>query len=283
MRSRIVGFTRLTLAAFCLSLMVGAPNGYSAPYKTPESDVDPEIFRVDEKEFLGVKLKSGAGFIDQEGKSFSFADLGEKPFILVMAYYTCDGSCSIFNAELADALEKVNQLSRVKAGEDFSIVTLSFDKNDTPASARRFISEFELPDSLKSAWKVGVFADKEMIEPFTKSLGYKFFWSPADKMFMHPSAYYFISPEKRVIRILHDPAEEPKDMELAILDTKFSRMKPAEIVSIAVSLCYSYNYKEGKYGLNYPLFIALGSLFTGIGAFAFAARKAKNSKQNKIQ
>ena len=283
MRSRIVGFTRLTLAAFCLLLLAGAPNGYSAPYKTPESDVDPEIFRVDEKEFLGVKLKSGAGFIDQEGKSFSFTDLGEKPFILVLAYYTCDGSCSIFNAELADALEKVNQLSRVKAGEDFSIVTLSFDKNDTPASARRFISEFELPDSLKSAWKVGVFADKEMIEPFTKSLGYKFFWSPADKMFMHPSAYYFISPEKRVIRILHDPAEEPKDMELAILDTKFSRMKPAEIVSIAVSLCYSYNYKEGKYGLNYPLFIALGSLFTGIGAFAFAARKAKNSKQNKIQ
>ena len=283
MRSRIVGFTRLTLATFCLFLMVGTQIGYSAPYKTPESDIDPEIFRVDEKEFLGVKLKSGAGFIDQEGKSFSFTDLGEKPFILVMAYYTCDGSCSTFNAELADALEKVNQLSRVKAGEDFSIVTLSFDKNDTPASARRFISEFELPDSLKSAWKVGVFADKEMIKPFTKSLGYKFFWSPADKMFMHPSAYYFISPEKRVIRILHDPAEEPKDMELAILDTKFSRMKPAEIVSIAVSLCYSYNYKEGKYGLNYPLFIALGSLFTGIGAFAFAARKAKNSNQNKIQ
>ena len=283
MRSRIADFARLALVVFCLSLSIGVSSGYTAPYKTPESDIDPEIFRVDEEKFLGVKLKSEAGFIDHEGKSFTFADLGEKPFILVLAYYTCDGSCSIFNAELAEALEKVNQLSRVKAGEDFSIVTLSFDKNDTPASAQHFISEFKLPDSLKSAWKVGVFADKEMIEPFAKSLGYKFFWSPADKMFMHPSAYYFVSPEKRVVRILHDPAEEPKDMELAILDTKFSRMRPAEIVSIAVSLCYSYNYKEGKYGLNYPLFIALGSLFTGIGAFAFAARKTRNNKRNTIQ
>ena len=59
-------------------------------------------------------------------------------------------------------------------------------------------------------------------------------------------------------RILHESLSDAGDMELAILDAKFGKIAPSEVLQLAVSLCYSYNYKEGKYGINYPLFFAFG-------------------------
>jgi protein SCO1/2 len=135
-----------------------------------------------------------------------------------------------------------------------------------------------LNDELSQGWTVATFADPTRIKHFADSLGYKFFWSPADRMFFHPNALFFVSPDGRVSRILHNAVSDARDMELAILDAKFSRMRPSEILNVAVSLCYSYNYKEGKYGLNYPLFIAVGSLVTGISAFAFAANVSRKKK-----
>ncbi len=41
-------------------------------------------------------------------------------------------------------------------------------------------------------------------------------------------------------------------------------IKVEDIKDLILIACYSYNYKEGKYSLNYPLFFGLGSLFLGI-------------------
>lgn len=265
------------LVAISFVLVATMATSALAGYILPESEINPDALKVDEKEFLGVKLGTGYRFIDQDGKEFGFGDFRDKPLILVLSYYTCDGFCPSFNTDLRNVLEKVEKSGKVSAGKDFSIITLSFDKNDDKESANQFISELYLPSPLLEAWTVGVFSNKEKIEAFTSSIGYKFFWSPADRMFFHPNAYFFISPEGRVVRILHGSVTDASDMELAILDTKFSRMKPAEIINMAISLCYSYNFKEGKYGLNYPLFIAIGSLFSGIGAFAYAAHVSRKN------
>ena len=63
-------------------------------------------------------------------------------------------------------------------------------------------------------------------------------------------------------------ANEAKDVELAVLEAKQGKFKPSEIINYAVSLCYSYNYKEGRYTYNIPLFVAVGSLTLGVTAFS---------------
>ncbi len=266
----------LLIIALLLLSGVDEANCTSLP---SDSQIDPELLRVDDKEYLGVKVTEGSVFIDSQGKEFTWKDLGDKPVILVLSYYTCDGFCPAFNTELRSVLERVQNLSRVKIGDDFAVLTLSFDGNDDPESAGMFREKLALPDELEKDWKVAVFKERDRIKSFTNKIGYKFFWSPPDRMFFHPNAFYFITPERRVSRILHNSLTDASDMELAILDAKFSRMKPTEIVNFAVSLCYSYNYKEGKYGLNYPLFIAFGSLFGGITAFAVAANVSRKKAE----
>src|SRR5208337_2311804 len=90
---------------------------------TPVSDIDPRLLYIDQNSVLGKKINPGTELIDDQGRGFRWESMLGKPFILVLSYYTCDGSCSVINQELARHLEGV---SAVKPGEDFRVVTVSF-------------------------------------------------------------------------------------------------------------------------------------------------------------
>jgi protein SCO1/2 len=258
-----------------------APSASHAAYRPTVSDIDPEILRMDESEFLGKKLNPKTVFIDDRGREFTLGTLRGKSHIMVLAYFTCDGACPAFNAELVELLKKVSALDRVKPGDDYRVITISFDANDNAMSAMHFRKMMELPEELNKNWVFATFKNPDEIKLFTSAIGYKFFWSNQDRMFYHPSAFLFLSPEGRIVRVVHNSNVEPKDMELAIIDTIFNKLRPSQVLTMAISLCYSYNYEEGKYGINYPVFIAFGSLFTGIGALAYGALRVKKRGKGK--
>ena len=276
------GKQRIVLLAFAL-VMIMAAQGNAQGFRPRDSDIDLAMFQIDEIKYLGAKLDQSYTFVRGDGKEYSLKDLAGKPLIMVLSYYTCDGFCPTFNGGLKTALEKVQSMQKVKIGKDFAVMTVSFDKNDNRQSTEMFEKSLGIPSDIKDSWYVATFKNQEDIAKLTSSLGYKFFWSPADKMFFHPNAYFFISPEGRVVRILQNSINEASDMELAILDAKFDKLKPSEISKLALSVCYSYSYKDGKYRLNYPMFISFGSLFTGVAAFLFAAniqrKKVKRGKE----
>lgn len=263
------------LAIVSVALWGLAPSVSDAAYRPTVSDIDPEILRMDESKFLGKKISDKTVFVDDRGRDFTLGDLRGRAAILVMAYFTCDGACPAFNAELVELLEGVTDLNRVKPGDDYRVVTISFDSDDDAMSAAHFRKMMEAPEQLDKNWVFATFKNPDEIKPFTSAIEYKFFWSNQDRMFFHPSAFLFLSPEGRIVRVVHSSNVEPKDMELAIIDTIFNKLRPSQILTMAISLCYSYNYKEGKYGINYPVFIAFGSLFTGIGAFAYGVFRIK--------
>ena len=93
--------------------------------RVPESYIDPSTFQIDEQKVLGVKVDKNLALIDESGQPFTLGDKLGKPLILVLSYYTCDGRCSIINADLRDRLEGVTD---IKMGEDFEVLTISFDK-----------------------------------------------------------------------------------------------------------------------------------------------------------
>ncbi|MBI4667387.1 MAG: SCO family protein [Nitrospinae bacterium] len=257
-----------------------AQNGF----RPPDSELDPEVLRVDESVYLGVKPARETALVLDDGREVTLGDFRGKPLILVLSYFTCDGFCPAFNADLQKVLEKVEALKNVKIGDDFTVLTVSFDKNDTKDSSAMFHRSMGMSGKIGDNWRMATFKDPADLAKITSGLGFKFFWSPADRMFFHPGVYYFMSPEGRVVRILQHSVAEPRDMELAIIESKFNKLAPSEAGNMVMSMCYSYNFKEGKYGLNYPLFISFGSLVTGVTAFLFAAnfqrKKAKRGKES---
>ena len=245
-------------AAFPAAAQYGGP--------VPVSDIDPAIFQIDETKFLGKKVISDLPLIDASGKEFTLSQKLDKPTVLVLSYFTCDGSCSIINQDLKAQLEDIKDL---RSGSDFNIVTLSFDKNDTTESLNTFKTGLKMTEEMEKGWTFGTFKNSDDIKPFTENIGFKFFWSPQDRAFFHPGAFMFLTPnEGRLARVLYALSTGSKDVKLAVLDAKGGKFRPSEIIDYAVSLCYSYNYKEGRYTYNIPMFVGAGSLTLGVTSFA---------------
>ena len=253
---------RMAASLALLTLAVGSVDVARAQYfRRPVSDVDPRIMMIDEKAVLGAKIDTETILVDHFGKEFRWGDLLGKPLILVLSYFTCDGSCSIINGTLAELLGDVKV---VAAGEDFRILTLSFDKHDTLATTGAFREHLALAEPLAKNWTFATFKTEADLKAETEKIGFKFFWSPEDRVFLHPGAFLFFSPDGRLIRVLYQDALSGRDIELAVLDAKQGQFRPAEIINFALSLCYSYSYHDGKYVLSIPVIVGLGALGIGL-------------------
>lgn len=248
----------LVLAA-CVTALVWPAQAQWSPFS--ESEVDPSLFRIDEGRFLGVKPDPALAFRDEKGQAFIFGEMTGQPLVLVLSYYNCDGTCSVVNKDLSELLKGVK--GQVP-GRDYRILTVSFDPHDTAETLAKFRTKFDVPAPILAAWRFALPGNGDDAKRLADSIGFKFFWSPRDKVFLHPGVFAFFSAEGRVVRYLYSASSRPLDVELALIDAKQNQIKPGEILDLALSVCYSYNYKEGKYTLNIPLFIGLGSLIFGI-------------------
>jgi protein SCO1/2 len=230
-------------------------------FRRPVSVLDPNIMLIDEKAVLGAKIDAGTTLIDQNGRERRWGEFLGKPLILVLSYYSCDGSCSIINTELANLLAEV---STVIPGEDFRVITLSFDRHDSKDTTATFRSHLALSGSLADNWTFATFKSEAELKSETERIGFKFFWSPEDRVFLHPGAFLFFSPDGRLIRVLYHDDITPRDVELAVLDARQGQFRPAEIVKFALSLCYSYSYHDGRYVMSIPLIVGAGALIFGL-------------------
>ncbi|MBF0348122.1 MAG: SCO family protein [Magnetococcales bacterium] len=233
-------------------------------FRQKESDLDPKVFWIDEKKFMGVKVDPALELLDEQGRVRTFKDFTGKPTILIWSYFTCDGSCSAVNAELLSLLmeTKLQTIDR-----DYQVLTISFDANDTVGSIAGFKKKLALPEAMVYGWHFALFKDPDQIKPVTASTGFKFFWAPQDKTFYHPNVFIFLTADGRINRYLYALINTPKDVGLALIEARQGRFKINEVIDYAIGLCYSYNYKEGRYTYNIPMFVGAGSLLLGIFIF----------------
>ncbi len=236
-----------------------------APYGsfTGESNIDPEVMQIDEPSYLGAPIPRDLAMIDSEGNRFVLGEMLGKPVILLFSYYGCGGSCPIMNTLLKQALEKID---RFKLGKDFSVLTVSFDRHDTAETMRTFVDENELSSINSSGWRHAVLQNRQTdLEVLTSSVGYKFFWSRADEVFLHPNAVIFLTPQGRVARYLYGTSMAPDTIEKALIDADWGRISnSSNVIDILTGVCYSYNFKEGKYSFNLSLVAGLAALIFGL-------------------
>lgn len=252
---------RLLMLSLLFATLWAADPADAAYGTVSPSHVDPEIMKINEQQYLGVSLDSDYRLIDSAGKEFSLAEMSGKPYLLVLSYYDCDGACSLINKNLKNTLSQVDAWT---LGKDFRVLTVSFDRNDTPETLQMFLHHAGFVDGLPDGWRMAMLKDPADIERLTGSVGYKFFWEPRDRVFLHPNVYLMVSPEGRVVRFLYGSTISAQDVEYSITKAFGNELSASNVINFILGACYSYNYKDGKYSLNYPLFIALGSLVIGI-------------------
>lgn len=262
---------------FALALLPLAPIAHAGYGKTPEDQhVDPEVVRVDEDKYLGTGVSEDYALTDAAGEKFRLGELFGRPLVLVLSYYSCDGACPTINRNLRELVEGVDSW---KLGEDFRVLTVSFDPHDTPASLKMFTKHVGFESGTPDGWHMALLDDPADIERLTGSVGFKYFWSPRDRMFLHPNVYMMVSPQGRIVRYLYGTSVESQDLEISITKAQGNEISPANVVNFVLGACYSYNYEDGKYTINYPLFIAGGGLVLGSGLLIGASIVIKKRKR----
>ncbi len=262
---------------------------------TRNSAPDSSVMQIDEPRFLGNRLKGETWLTDADGKDFRVAELMGKPLILLLSYYGCDGSCPTMNAELAKVLANV---TRFQLGRDYRVLTVSFDKRDTSGTAKQFVAKSAgmagmagvagVAGAAQDGWRHAVLKAGGApggVESFAGEVGFRYFWSDAAAAFLHPNVLVFLTPEGRVARYIYGARMDAKTIELAITDADWERIANSTAVFDMVSgACFSYNYAEGRYQLNYSLLAGVGSLLLGLslmglGAWAYRKKMKKGMEE----
>ena len=107
---------------------------------------------------------------------------------------------------------------------------------------------------------------------FVASVGFRFFWSDAAKAFLHPNVLVFVTPEGRVARYIYGTRMDATTIEMALTEADWERIANSTAVfDIVTGACFSYNYEEGRYQLNYSLLAGVGSLILGLALMGLGA------------
>ncbi len=272
-----VGGGRAFGALLALTLAQGAAAEYG---RIPPTAIDPAALAIDEAEHLGQRLNKNIILRGENGAEFRLNDMLDKPLILVFSYYQCDGACPTLNRNLA---RTILAAQRFRPGGDYRVLTVSFDRNDGPEQLQHFVHHLELPAEAGNGWRYAVVKQAEDLAALTQSTGYKYFWSVRDKVFLHPNVLIFVTPDGRVARYLYGLSASPRDVELALIEANGGQIaKPSQAIDFLTGICFSYSFSEGRYVLNYPLFIALASFLGGVTLVVFSFTVYKNRKPRRL-
>ncbi|WP_333785154.1 SCO family protein [Thermocrinis sp.] len=228
---------------------------------------DLSVVKIREELYLGktipdAKVKNLTG--DVSLKEF----INQKPTALIFAYYTCETACPL-------TVNNVRKLTKEKY-RDYKFVVLSFDEKDNLQTLKAFVDK-NFGGQVPENWLVGLLS-KEDIKKLTEATGYKFYYIPRDRIFIHTSAIIFISPSGKITRYLYGAFPTEKDLKLAFIEAQKEQPRINNIIDLALLACYRYDNARSKYVID-PMLIFAGLGISGVLATFGLALLYKSRKE----
>lgn len=271
----ITRFAAATLAALaCVT---------AAPAQVLPSDIPDEIKGVKLIEHRGDMVPGDIELTDSKGRQRTTGDYfdGERPVILIMAYYDCPLLCTLVLNRAQDALNEINWT----LGDEFRVLTVSFDYEDTTEDAYSRQQEYLLgykeivPDR---AWEFGT-TDAENARRLASAVGFHYKYLPEQDEYAHPSALIFLTPDGKINNYIENLIFPPRDVKLALVEA--AEGKQGSIFDRIQHFCFNYNREEGKYTIQAMNVMKLGGGFTllfvvgFIGIYTFISRRAREQRE----
>lgn len=197
---------------------------------------------IDEK--LGDYLPNDAQFVNSDGDTVLLGDLIKKPTLLAMVYYECPGICAPLLTEMGWLLGKIE----LKPVEDFQIITISINSNETHEIAHRWKENYFDQMKKKEDKKSWTFLTGDSVNIYKVTNAIGFYFKKEGKDFAHPGALMAISPEGKISRYLLGIQFNPFDVKMALLDAESGKTNPA--ISTVLQFCFSYDPDGRGYSLN---------------------------------
>jgi len=229
----------MLLAASAASQM---NNGIMAP---PANTRPPRLENVGIEQHLDAQVPPDLTFRDDTGKAVKLGDyFGRKPLILNLVYYKCTMLCGEALAGLASAM----RLVKFDVGNEFDVVTVSFDPRETPdmaaAKKKDYVGRYGRANAA-AGWHF-LTGQPASINALTKAVGFQYQYDAKSNQFAHATAIMVLTPEGRISRYFYGVDFPPKDLRMGLVEA--SQGKIGNAVDAVLLYCYHYNPETGKYG-----------------------------------
>jgi protein SCO1 len=241
----------------------GMTQGIMSP---PANLRPPGLKHVGIEQHLNEQIPPNLMFRDESGKPVRLGDyFGGKPLILNLVYYQCPMLCG----EVLSGLESALRVLKFNVGNEFDVLTVSFDPRETPAMAAAKKAEF-----LKRYGRAGaengwhfLTGPQNSIDALTQAAGFQYEYDSKTGQFAHATAIMILTPEGKIAQYYYGVEFAPKDLRLGLVQA--SQNKIGTVVDEVLLYCYHYDPDKGKYGaiISRILKLAAAATILLLGAF----------------
>jgi protein SCO1/2 len=268
---------------FALTLLASSAwgqmnNGVMSP---PANTRPPRLENVGIEQHLDAQVPPDLTFRDETGKTVKLGDyFGRKPLILNLVYYNCTMLCGEALAGLASAM----RLVKFDVGNEFDVVTVSFDPRETPeiAAARKkdYVRRYGRANAA-AGWHF-LTGPADSVNALTKAVGFQYQYDAKTNQYAHATAIMVLTPQGRISRYFYGVDFPPKDLRMGLVEA--SQGKIGNAVDAVLLFCYHYDPETGKYGAMVAniLRLAAGATILFIGAFLFVLWRMDLSVAEKV-
>lgn len=211
-------------------------------------------------EHLDGRLPLDLTFTDETGREVALGDYfgKDRPVVLTLVYYSCPMLCTLVLNGMVDALKQFD----MTPGEEFEIVTVSFDPTETPTLAKfkkqNYLNDYGRPEAA-AGWHFLV-GQPEPIRQLTDAVGFGYRWNEEQKQYVHQAAIFVATPDGRLSRYLYGVMFDPRTLKLSIVEA--GKGKIGSTLDQIALYCFHYNPDSGKYAVAATRFMQLGGMVT---------------------
>jgi protein SCO1 len=211
----------------------------------PANTRPPLLQNVGIEQHLNAQIPPDLTFRDETGKTIKLGEyFGRKPLIMNLVYYNCTMLCGEALAGLASAM----RLVKFDVGNEFDVITVSFDPRETPemaaAKKKDYVKRYGRPNAA-AGWHF-LTGPPDSINVLTKAVGFQYQYDEKTNQYAHATAIMVLTPQGRISRYFYGVDFPPKDLRMGLVEA--SQDKIGNAVDAVLLYCYHYNPETGKYG-----------------------------------
>jgi protein SCO1/2 len=227
---------------------------------SPPANVRPPyLTNVGIEQRLDAQVPPDLAFVDETGRSVKLGDyFGKKPLVLNLVYYNCPMLCGEELAGLTAAMRVV----KFDLGNEFDVITVSFNPKETPALAaakkQEYLKRYGRPNAA-AGWHF-LTGSAESINVLTRAVGFQYQYDASKNQYAHATAIMVLTPQGRISRYFYGVDFPPKDLRMGLVEA--SQGKIGNAVDQVLLYCYHYDPAAGKYGAVVSNMLKIGGALT---------------------
>ena len=167
-------------------------------------------------------------------------------------------------------------------GNEFDVLTVSFDARDTPALAAAKKSDAVKQYSRPGAGEGWHFltGDETTVQRLTEAVGFRYNYERDKDRFGHATGIMLLTPVGKVARYFYGIEFSPRDLRMGLIEASVNKI--GSPIDQLLLFCYHYDPATGKYSLLITNMIRLAAVTTVLALAAFILLMLRRDRNRKL-